>query len=124
MSSGRWLRELSPHQAIRNACCFTRSASITSHTKCMLLYPLGEHHLTYETHAALPARRASPHMRVQHRHCFPRTPAAFLATARAAPIASATLTSSSIAFSLTSTSPTPPNPPPSLSLPLSPQPLP
>jgi len=47
MSSGRWLRELSPHQAIRNACCFTRSASITSHTKCMLLYPLGEHHLTY-----------------------------------------------------------------------------
>ena len=46
MSSGRWLRELSPHQAIRNACCFTRSASITSHTKCMLLYPLGEHHLT------------------------------------------------------------------------------
>jgi hypothetical protein len=47
MSSGRWLRELSPHQAIRNACCFTRSASITSHTKRMLLYPLGEHHLTY-----------------------------------------------------------------------------
>jgi hypothetical protein len=46
MSSGRWLRELSPHQVIRNACCFPRSASITSHTKCMLLYPLGEHHLT------------------------------------------------------------------------------
>ena len=46
MSSGRWLRELSPHQVIRNACCFPRSASITSHTKCMLLCPLGEHHLT------------------------------------------------------------------------------
>ena len=122
MSSGRWLRELSPHQVIRNACCFPRSASITSHTKCMLLCPLGEHHLTCEMHAALPARRASPHMRAQHRHCLPRTPA-FLATARAAPIASATLTSS-IAFSLTSTYPTPPTPPPSLSLPPSPPPLP
>ena len=102
MSSGRWLRELSPHQAIRNACCFTRSASITSHTKCMLLYPLGEHHLIYAS----------------------SVDTVFLATARAAPIASATLTSSSIAFSLTSTSPTPPNPPPSLSLLPSPQPLP
>ena len=61
MSSGRWLRELSPHQVIRNACCFPRSASITSHTKCMLLCPLGEHHLTC----------------AQHRHCLPRTPAFF-----------------------------------------------
>lgn len=50
MSSGRWLRELSLHQAIRNACCCIRS---------------------YETHAALLARRASPHIR--NACCFTRS---------------------------------------------------
>ena len=37
----------------------------------MLLYSLGEHHLTYEMHAALPARRASPHIR--NACCFARS---------------------------------------------------